>query len=50
MSTSCLRYHNFTLAFLSQRRDRKMTKVFRGLWLRASRRRFKQFIRAFISR
>ncbi|HLD20762.1 MAG TPA: hypothetical protein VJB64_01555 [Patescibacteria group bacterium] len=48
MSTTTLRHHLNTLAFLPRQRDKRIVKGLRALKIRTSRRRFKQVIRQLI--
>jgi hypothetical protein len=50
MSSASLRYRSITLSFLPYQRDHRLTKNFRALRVRASRRRAKRMVRDFMSR
>ncbi|MBI4592538.1 hypothetical protein HY733_03780 [Candidatus Uhrbacteria bacterium] len=50
MSTTTLKYHINTLAFLPRQKDKRIVKGLRALKIRTSRRRFKQAIRQMIDR
>lgn len=48
MSTTTLRHHLNTLAFLPRQKDKRIVKGLRALKIRTGRRRLKQVIRQFI--
>ncbi|MBI4257006.1 hypothetical protein HY626_03060 [Candidatus Uhrbacteria bacterium] len=50
MSTTILRHHLNTFAFLPRQKDKRIVKGFRALKIRTSRRRLKQTIRQIINR
>lgn len=50
MSTTTLRHHLNTLAFLPRQKDKQLEKGLRALKIRTSRRRLKQALRQLIDR
>ncbi len=50
MSTTTLRYHLNTLAFLPRQRDKRIVRGLRALKIRTNRRRLKQTIRQLLDR
>ncbi len=50
MSTTTLRYHLNTLAFLPCQRDKRIVRGLRALKIRTNRRRLKQTIRQLLDR